>query len=123
MIRFLLYIFFLFSLVLLKHSSTWSVVSLLTLVCQTVYEVQDILHCSIRSSCLVHDILECFYCLASIFYHLGSQNRIDSGYVCAFEIVCRNLSFFHSFLLNSNTFLCGSSRSLLLLVLVTFGFL
>ncbi|KAK2555635.1 F-box DNA helicase 1 [Acropora cervicornis] len=61
------------------HPSTWSVVSLLTLVCQTVYEVQDILHCLVRSSCLVHDILECFYCLASIFYHLATQNRIDSG--------------------------------------------
>ncbi|XP_015775793.1 PREDICTED: F-box DNA helicase 1-like [Acropora digitifera] len=72
-----LYNFFLF--VLLKHSSTWSVVSLLTLVCQTVSEVQDILHCLVRSSCLVHDILECFYCLASIFYHLATQNRIDSG--------------------------------------------
>ncbi|XP_066030353.1 F-box DNA helicase 1 isoform X2 [Pocillopora verrucosa] len=60
--------------------SPWSVVALLTLVCQTVYEVQEIVRCLTRStSCLVHDILECLYCLASIFYYLESQNRVGSG--------------------------------------------
>ncbi|CAH3113056.1 unnamed protein product [Pocillopora meandrina] len=83
--------------------SPWSVVALLTLVCQTVYEVQEIVHCLTRStSCLVHDILECLYCLASIFYYLESQNRIGSGlhyrvfytlylYENAFRATCASL--------------------------------
>ncbi|XP_068713837.1 F-box DNA helicase 1-like [Montipora foliosa] len=87
-----------------KHPSPWSIVALLTLVCQTVYEVQEIVRCLTRStSCLVQDILECFYCLASIFYHLGSQNRIGSGlhyrvfytlylYENAFQATCASIN-------------------------------
>ncbi|XP_022801523.1 F-box DNA helicase 1-like [Stylophora pistillata] len=83
--------------------SPWSVVALLTLVCQTVYEVQEIVHCMTRStSCLVQDILECLYCLASVFYYLESQNRIGSGlhyrvfytlylYENAFQATCASL--------------------------------
>ena len=64
----------------LKSPSPWSVVALLTLVCQTVYDVQGIFRCMTNStSCLVQDILECFYCLASVFYYLESQHRIGSG--------------------------------------------
>ncbi|KAJ7370000.1 F-box DNA helicase 1 [Desmophyllum pertusum] len=86
-----------------EEPSPWSVVALLTLVCQTVYEVQEIVNCLTRSSsCLVHDVLECFYCLASIFYYLESQHRIGSGlhyrvfyslylYENAFEATCASI--------------------------------
>jgi len=84
--------------------SPWSVVALLLLVCQTVYEVQEIVFCMTKStSCLVQDILECFYCLASIFYSLESQNRIGSGlhyrvfytlylYENSFEATCASIN-------------------------------
>ncbi|KAL9960100.1 hypothetical protein ACROYT_G033506 [Oculina patagonica] len=83
--------------------SPWSVVALLTLVCQTVREVQGIINCLTKStSCLIHDILECFYCLASVFFYLDSQHRIGSGlhyrvfytlylYENAFEATCASI--------------------------------
>ena len=56
--------------------------ALLSLVCKTVQEIQAIISCLSQStSCLIHDILECFYCLASVYYYLESQHRIGSGYV------------------------------------------
>jgi len=65
-----------------QEPNPWSVVALLSLVCKTVQEIQAIIHCLSQStSCLIHDILECFYCLASVFYYLESQHRIGSGYV------------------------------------------
>ena len=65
-----------------QEPSPWSVVALLSLVCKTVQEIQAIVYCLSQStSCLIHDILECFYCLASVYYYLESQHRIGSGYV------------------------------------------
>ncbi|XP_046839694.1 F-box DNA helicase 1-like isoform X2 [Xenia sp. Carnegie-2017] len=57
--------------------SCWSVVGLLSLVSNTIYDIQEIIFRLLKSSsCFINDILECLHCVALIFFVL-SENRQD----------------------------------------------
>ena len=57
--------------------SCWSVVGLLSLVANTIYDIQEIIFRLLKScSCFINDILECLHCVALIFFVL-SENRQD----------------------------------------------
>ena len=53
----------------------WSVIGLLCLVSNSVYDIQEIISCLLKSStCLLYDILECLHCLALIFFVLMADD-------------------------------------------------
>ncbi|CAB3978993.1 F-box DNA helicase 1-like [Paramuricea clavata] len=55
--------------------SCWSVIGLLSLVSSSVYDIQEIILCSFKSStCLLYDIMECLHCLALIFFALMEKH-------------------------------------------------
>ncbi|XP_048583020.1 F-box DNA helicase 1 isoform X2 [Nematostella vectensis] len=64
----------------IRHSP-WSVVALLTLVSSTVGDITEIINCMLGpfTNCLIIEVIECLYALASIYLELKKQNRVVSG--------------------------------------------
>ena len=55
-------------------------IGLLTLIASTVEDVTHVITCMEKSSaCLVHDVIECLYCLATVYFALQMQNRVNPG--------------------------------------------
>lgn len=62
--------------------SPWSVIMLLTVVSTTVQDISEIIWTmmSKTSNCLVIEVIELLYLLATMFWMMKSEARINSGY-------------------------------------------
>ncbi|XP_028410868.1 F-box DNA helicase 1-like [Dendronephthya gigantea] len=77
----------------------WSVVGLLSLVSNSVYDIQEIIACQLKSStCLLYDILECLHCLALIFFVLMEK---QPDYFCS-----HHYRIYYALYLHENTSNC-----------------
>ena len=69
-------------IVLLQSYSCWSMIALLTLMSDSVYDVQEIITCLLKSSSttVLYDILECLHCLALVFFALMEKHPTQSHF-------------------------------------------